>query len=1215
MPSLREYPRVFFSVVCLATSLLAGATLAQAGTVSVKFTGRGSAMGPAEVAGVAPKANWNNAPGSSGTLALVDESGAPTGATVTWSAESTWSVPIIDSPGNYRMMLGYLDALGNTPTTVTVSNLPASAGGYTVYVYADGANVSSVRTGAYQVSGPGTPASTINITDASYADFSGSFTQSTGGAGNYAVFPVNGTSFTLTAAPFASSDAWRRAPVNAVQIVPAGSGGPADFVLTAAPATQSVTPGNGTSYTVTVTPLNGFAGTVGLSLGGLPSGAQAAFAPPSVTGAGSATLTLSTAANTPTGNFTLTVTGTSGSLSHTTGITLAVSPTPPAPQSRAMGINFTGRASAMAAAEVAGVVPKANWNNAAGAASTAPLPLLDETGAASGATATWFSEGVWSLPIPDAPGNSRMMGGYLDALGGTPTSVSVAGLAAGTYDIYAYIDGDNSTSSRTGRYQLGGTSVNAIDAAGSNFTGAFVQANNSAGNYIRFTTTGTGFTLIATPVSSGSAYLRAPVNGIQIVPTGPPVPDFTVAASPASQPAAPGAAAPYTVTVTALNGFTGSVALSAAGLPAGAGATFSPAYVNGAGSSTLTVTNGLATPGGSYTITVTGASGSLSRQATATLVVPDYTVAVTPALQSAAPGASVPYTVTVAGQNGFAGTVALSVSGLPAGAGAVFSPPSVTGSGTATLTVTPASGTPPGNSNFTVTGTSGVLARSGGATLAVTAPPSTQAAAIGINFVGRGTSMGASETAGVLPRNNWNNALGASNASPLALRDEFGNATGATATWASDLVWSTPIADAPGNARLMNGYLDTSGGPITVTVAGLAPSATGYNVYVYSDGDNGSYARTGSYQITGTPAVTATDPAGVNFSGAFAQANNSAGNYVVFTTTLTGFTLTATPLSSNGPYLRAPVNAIQIVPAAQVGPPDFTLAAGPSTRQITPGSSAAYTVTLTPQNAFTGTITLGVTGLPAGATAAFAPPSLAGGGSSTLTVQTAAGGPTGTFSLTITGSSGSLSHAGGVNLAVNPSSALLSGSLSTPTGVQNLTALGLLDWAQWGYQFNSNYDHKAGITPQISNWTVINGEPGQVGSYTTASSFTFAWSDGAPDRGATTQDGIRLTGLGRGLQISAPADTSTRTLTVYVGAWNTQGKMVAHLTDASAPDYVDTSLDSSSAVWGAYTFTYRAASPGQRLVVTMFQNDNTRPRCDEAFGVHCAVLMQAATLR
>ena len=190
--------------------------------------------------------------------------------------------------------------------------------------------------------------------------------------------------------------------------MPTGAPAP-DFTIAATPASRTVTPGSATSYTVAVGALNGFAGAVSLAVSGLPANATASFTPPSVTGSGNATLNVTTAANTPAGNSTLTITGTSGSLSHTATVALAVRGNE---RGGAIGINFVGDDGAsMGAAESAGVVAKANWNNATGASRSTPLALIDETGAATGATVTWSSNNLWNTPITDQAGNRRMMKG------------------------------------------------------------------------------------------------------------------------------------------------------------------------------------------------------------------------------------------------------------------------------------------------------------------------------------------------------------------------------------------------------------------------------------------------------------------------------------------------------------------------------------------------------------------------------------------------------------------------------------------------------------------------------------------------------------------------------------------------------------------------------------------------------------------------------------
>src|SRR6266704_829047 len=99
-----------------------------------------------------------------------------------------------------------------------------------------------------------------------------------------------------------------------------------DFTLSASPSNQTVTPGGSTSYSITISPVSGFTGQVTLSVSGLPIGANGTFTPnPAMA---SSTLSVTTSTSTPTGTYTLTITGVSGSLTHTTTISLVVSPRP-----------------------------------------------------------------------------------------------------------------------------------------------------------------------------------------------------------------------------------------------------------------------------------------------------------------------------------------------------------------------------------------------------------------------------------------------------------------------------------------------------------------------------------------------------------------------------------------------------------------------------------------------------------------------------------------------------------------------------------------------------------------------------------------------------------------------------------------------------------------------------------------------------------------------
>lgn len=200
------------------------------------------------------------------------------------------------------------------------------------------------------------------------------------------------------------------------------------------------------------------------------------------------------------------------------------------------------------------------------------------------------------------------------------------------------------------------------------------------------------------------------------------VSDFSLSATPPSNSAAQGTTAGYTVTVGALGGFTGSVGLSITGLPSGANATFSPPTINTSGSSDLTVSTNAATPAGTYTLTVRGTSGPLTRTVNVSLVVTpvgDFTIAATPTSRTVQNGSNGTYTVTIAPVGAFASAVSFSVGPLPKFVTATFSPSTITQSGNSVLTLTTRKQTKAGTSTITVTGTSGTLSHSVTVTLIV----------------------------------------------------------------------------------------------------------------------------------------------------------------------------------------------------------------------------------------------------------------------------------------------------------------------------------------------------------------------------------------------------------------------------------------------------------------------------------------------------------------
>jgi hypothetical protein len=179
----------------------------------------------------------------------------------------------------------------------------------------------------------------------------------------------------------------------------------------------------------------------------------------------------------------------------------------------------------------------------------------------------------------------------------------------------------------------------------------------------------------------------------------------------------------YDMLISPINGFTGAVTCSVAGLPAGATGIFEPpGGPPHPGPFALTVTTGSTTPPGTYQLAVTCVNGPDSSTKTLTLGVttnPDFRVVVEPNSLILAPGTNGVAGFQLESQNGYAQPVTMGASGLPAGVSATFTPsaPSPPASGTVRLIV--GAGVPAGNYPLQITATNGSLTRQAAFTLTV----------------------------------------------------------------------------------------------------------------------------------------------------------------------------------------------------------------------------------------------------------------------------------------------------------------------------------------------------------------------------------------------------------------------------------------------------------------------------------------------------------------
>jgi subtilisin family serine protease len=126
-------------------------------------------------------------------------------------------------------------------------------------------------------------------------------------------------------------------------------------------------------------------------------------------------------------------------------------------------------------------------------------------------------------------------------------------------------------------------------------------------------------TVVKTPALAGKVATGGRLNVNNAIHVCVPWnPDFALQVLPNSKTVAPGASATYAVTLTPFETFNETVTFSIAGLPPGAGASFTPPSLTASGATLLTVTSSTSTPLGSVSLTVTGTSASLVRTATAT---------------------------------------------------------------------------------------------------------------------------------------------------------------------------------------------------------------------------------------------------------------------------------------------------------------------------------------------------------------------------------------------------------------------------------------------------------------------------------------------------------------------------------------------------------------------------------------------------------------------
>src|SRR2546426_691560 len=261
----------------------------------------------------------------------------------------------------------------------------------------------------------------------------------------------------------------------------------------------------------------------------------------------------------------------------------------------------------------------------------------------------------------------------------------------------------------------GGSPINVVDPD----NGYFATYNSTTVGFTEYTVSQTSIQAKFVPVVGGTYTDSWSItNGAK---------DFLISPNPASLTVTPGSSGTATITLTSINRFKGTVALSASA-PAGVSASLSPASVKlpagGTANSGLTVSSSTL---GTYTVVVTATSGSFTHTTTVAVTVtppPDFSISTSQSSVMFSSGSSASSSINLGSLYGFVGTVSLASSVTPSGLTASLGPTSAVlssgGSGSSTLTM---SSSTTGNYTVTVTGTSGSLSHSVVVTASVVVPP------------------------------------------------------------------------------------------------------------------------------------------------------------------------------------------------------------------------------------------------------------------------------------------------------------------------------------------------------------------------------------------------------------------------------------------------------------------------------------------------------------
>jgi len=667
---------------------------------------------------------------------------------------------------------------------------------------------------------------------------------------------------------------------------------------------------------------------------------------------------------------------------------------------------------------------------------------------------------------------------------------------------------------------------------------------------------------------------------LTFVPLSPPTADFTISAS---SPAAvnAGQSTSSTITINAQNGFTGMVSLKdtiPSGLTCGS---ISPTSLSGSGTATVSCSSNV---GGTYALTITGTSGTLSHAAVATFIVktPDFTLtASTPTAVNA--GQSSTTTITVTALSGFTANVALTdtvPNGLVCGS---ISSTSITGSGTATISCSASNA---GSYTLTITGTSGSLSHSTTSTfnirdfmISASSPTAVSTGSSGIS------------TITITALNGFSGTITTSDTIPLGLN--CGSVTpssvsgSGTATLScssnSQGVYTVTITGTSGSLTHQATAAFTFGTPSDFAITAASPS--GVNV-----GSSASSTITISliHGLTGPVTVTDTVPSGVSCGAISRTSFTTNGTATLSCSSSSASTYTLTINGASGSLTHSATVSFTFQ--------DFSLSASPSSLSVNTGAQGTSTISLNVLNGFGSTVTLTESN-PSGLSVSLGQATISGSATSTLTITPNA---VGSYSVVITGRSGSLTRTTTVTVTVGTQIPPVLSAPSTATVVQSSTVSFTVTATDSSIP-TSTLTLSANQLPSDASFTTIQGSSRISGTFTWTP--TMADAPGTYTVSFTVTDGVLSNQVDVVITVVAsdvlpivtvpgPQNASVGGNLHFIVSANDptgSGGTIVLTATGLAPNMA---FDPAS---GAFSFTPSSTQAGQTYVVNFTATDSNNP--------------------